>query len=239
MRYIYGPVKSRRLGLSLGIALTPYKTCSFSCIYCQLAQTKDLTLERKEYIPEQDILSELNTWLQNNAELTKQLNYITLCGPGEPTLNLGIGRLIAQIKKAYRTPIAVISNASLFGFAGVRSELLGADLIVPSLDAASEEIFRKINQPVKEIRLEDIAAGLVALRREFKGKIWLEVMLVKGVNDDLRQIKRLKKIIDQINPDKVQINSPVRMAAGSKISSVGKTKLGKIKEILGDKAEIV
>jgi len=239
MKYIYGPVKSRRLGLSLGITLTPYKVCSFDCIYCQLGVTTVKTIERKEYIPVEEIIKELNLWLQNNSAKAKELNYITLSGSGEPTLNTKIGQLITGIKKITFVPIAVITNASLLKTDSVRQALLHADLIVPSLDAATQEIFMRIDQPQEGMNIEEAIKGLVQLRREFRGKIWLEVMLVKGVNDDLRHIKKLREAIDLINPDKLQLNSPVRITAQKNVLSTGRDKLEKIKEILGDKCEII
>lgn len=239
MRYIYGPVKSRRLGFSLGLSLTPHKVCSFDCVYCQLGKTTEKTVQQKEYIKIEEIIDELKLWLTNNANELKTLNYITLSGSGEPTLNIKIGELIAEIKKISAIPVAVITNASLIADAAVRQALLIADLIVPSLDAVKPQTFENINRPVAGINVENIINSLINLRREFRGKIWLEVMLVKGINDDLRQIKKLKGVIDNINPDKIQLNSPVRTTAEPNVLPVEKNKLEKIKEILGDKAEII
>jgi wyosine [tRNA(Phe)-imidazoG37] synthetase (radical SAM superfamily) len=239
MKYIYGPVKSRRLGLSLGISLTPYKICDFDCIYCQLGKTEEPVVTRKEYARTEDILNELKSWWENNTEVKKILNYITISGSGEPTLNTKIGEVITEIKKITATPIAVITNASLLNDIGVRQALLTADLIVPSLDTVSPEIFRQIDRPHPDIKIEEIICGLVSLRKEFSGKIWLEVMIVKGVNDDLAQIRKLKDVIDKINPDKVQLNSPVRTTTEKNIFPTDKRKLNKIKEILGDKCEII
>lgn len=239
MKYIYGPVKSRRLGLSLGITLTPYKTCSFDCVYCQLGKTTIQTVERKEYIPIDEILMELKSWFENNAEVAKDLNYITFAGAGEPALNLRIGRLIEEIKKISAVPITVITNSSLLTSLSLRQELMNADLIIPSLDAATAEVFMKISRPHENTDLEEIIKGLIELRKEFKGKIWLEVMLVKGLNDDIRHIKKLKNITDQINPDKIQLNSPVRTTAEPDIFPVDKAKLEKIKDIFGESCGII
>jgi len=239
MKYIYGPVKSRRLGLSLGITLTPYKVCSFNCVYCQLGKAIGTTSERREYIPIQEIINELKPWLKNNSQEAKDLNYITLSGSGEPTLNIKIGHLIAEIKKITAVPVAVITNASLANVTEVRHALLEADLIIPSLDAVTPEIFTKVDRPKEGINIEEIINGLMSLRKEFKGKIWIEVMLVKGINDNLVQIKKLKEIIDKINPDKIQLNSPVRTTAEENILAVDRKRLEKFKEVLGDKCEII
>jgi len=239
MKYIYGPVKSRRLGLSLGVTLTPYKICSFNCVYCQLGKTINTTSQRREYIPIQEIINELKLWLQNNIIEAKDLDYITFSGSGEPTLNIKIGQLIAEIKKITAVPVAVITNASLLNVALVRQALLEADLIIPSLDAVTPEIFAKVDQPQENIDIKDIISGLIDLRKEFKGQIWLEVMLVKGINDDLAHARKLKDIIDKINPGRIQLNSPVRTTAENNVLAVDKKKLMKFKEILGDKCELI
>jgi len=239
MKYIYGPVKSRRLGLSLGITLTPYKVCSFNCVYCQLGRSGGTTAQRREYILASEIINELKLWLQNNVQEAKNLNYITFSGSGEPTLNIKIGQLIAQIKKITALPVAVITNASLIGIPALRHELLAADLIIPSLDAVTPEIFAMVDKPQEGIKIDDIINGLISLRKEFKGKIWLEVMLVKGINDDLAHIRKLKDVIDKINPDRIQLNSPVRATAEEGILAVDNNKLEKFKEILGQKCDII
>lgn len=239
MKYIYGPVKSRRLGLSLGLSLTPHKTCNLDCLYCQLGKTEEPALERKEYVRIEDILTELKSWIQENPDEAKHLQFITISGSGEPTLNSKIGELIKEIRKISASSVAVITNATLLGDSAVRQALLGADLIVPSLDTVSPEIFKKINRPHKGLNLEDISNGLISLRKEFRGKIWLEVMLVKGVNDDLGQIRKLREITERINPDKIQLNSPVRTTAEENIFPLKKKKLEKIKEILGERAEVI
>lgn len=239
MKYIYGPVKSHRIGFSLGLSLTPYKVCSFDCVYCQLGRTTEKTIQRKEYIKISEIIDELRAWLANNPDEAKNLNYITLSGSGEPTLNAGIQNLIREIKKVTAIPVAVITNASLLNDASLRREIMTTDLIVPSLDAVSPEIFAKVDRPHEDIKIENIIDGLISLKKEFKGKIWLEVMLCRGINDDIRQIRKIKEVADRINPDKIQINSPVRKSTEQNIFSVDKAKLEKIKEILGDRAEII
>jgi wyosine [tRNA(Phe)-imidazoG37] synthetase (radical SAM superfamily) len=239
MKYIYGPLKSRRLGLSLGISLTPYKICSFDCVYCQLGRTTSKTSQRDEYVKEEEIVTELKSWLQNNPQDAQSLNCITFSGSGEPTLHIKIGQLISQIKALQPVPVVVITNASLFSSAQVRNELMAADLVIPSLDAASDEIFQKIDRPSQDIKAEDIISGLADFRKDFRGKIWLEVMLVKGINDSLEHARKLKDAIERISPDKIQLNSPVRATAEDNILPVDKAKLEKIREILGDKCEII
>ncbi|MCX5714696.1 MAG: radical SAM protein [Candidatus Omnitrophica bacterium] len=239
MKYIYGPLESRRLGVSLGVSLTPYKICSFDCIYCQLGRTSEKTIESKEYISIDEILAELRLWMEHHPQAISDLQYITLSGSGEPTLNTNIGRLIIEIKKLSSVPVAVITNASMLSSPQVRRALAGADLIVPSLDAVKEEVFIRIDRPHEKIKVEEVIEGLVDLRKEFRGKIWLEVMLVKGLNDDLRHIRKLKEVIEQVNPDKIQLNSPVRATTERDVIAVPKIKLEKIRGMLGDRCEIV
>jgi wyosine [tRNA(Phe)-imidazoG37] synthetase (radical SAM superfamily) len=239
MRYIYGPVKSRRLGLSLGISLTPHKICNFDCIYCQLGRTKELISARLEYARIDELISELRNWFTYNPEEAKILSYITLSGLGEPTLNIKIGDAIKEIKKITSLNIAVITNASLLNNIKVRQALLGADLILSSLDTVSPEVFVKLNRPATSVKIDDVISGLINLSREFKGKIWLEIMLLSRVNDDLRQIRKLKEVVQVINPDKIQLNSPLRTTAEPNVLPVDKNKLEKIKEILGEKCEVL
>jgi wyosine [tRNA(Phe)-imidazoG37] synthetase (radical SAM superfamily) len=239
MRYIYGPVNSRRMGSSLGISLTPHKVCDFNCVYCQLGKAGQRFLERKEYFRVDEIISEVNSWIANNPDAAKALDFVTLSGSGEPTLNSGIGVLIDSLKKTLKVPVGVITNSSLLGDPVVRGQLLGADLLVPSLDAVTEEAFQKIDRPCPGIKLEEIIEGLVSLRKEYKGKIWLEVMLVKGLNDNLAHTRRLKDVIERINPDRVQLNSPVRFTAEEGVEPLDAKHLVKIKELLGDKCEVI
>lgn len=239
MKYVYGPVKSRRIGYSLGLSLACHKVCDFDCVYCQLGKTTEPITQRKEYVRTEEIINELKSWLQNNPQLEKTLDYITISGSGEPTLNIGIGQVISQIKKITACRIAVITNASLLNDAQVRLSISEADLILPSLDSVVPQAFSKIDRPHPDIKLDQIINGLISLRKEFRGQIWLEVMLVKGINDDLRYIKKLKEVIDRINPHKIQLNSPVRTTAEPNVFPVEKNKLDKIKEILGEKCEII
>jgi wyosine [tRNA(Phe)-imidazoG37] synthetase (radical SAM superfamily) len=193
---------------------------------------------QKEYVSIEEVIAELKSWLSCNPDQAKQLDFVTISGMGEPTLNSRIGEVIAQAKKLTDAKIAVITNSSLLRLLNLRLAMREADLIVPSLDAADEATFQEIDRPDKDISLEDIVNGLAALRREFRGKIWLEVMVVKGLNDSLEHARNLKELIDRINPDKVQLNSPVRTTAESEVLPADKGRLEKICEILGDKCEI-
>lgn len=239
MKYIYGPVRSRRMGLSLGVSLTPQKVCQLDCVYCQIGPTTNKTSRRAVYADPKDILAELQSWLEINKETAAELDYITLAGAGEPTLHCDIGLLISRIKAMSAVKVAVITNSCALTDRAVRADLLQADLIVPSLDAVTQEVFAKVNRPAAGLNIADIIEGLADLRKEYRGKIWLEIMLAKGVNDDIRQIRKFKDVIGRISPDLIQLNSPVRSTTEKDISAVDKAKLEQIREILGEKAQIV
>ncbi len=234
--YFYGPVPSRRLGFSLGVDLLPKKTCSFNCLYCQLGLSSKKTAKRFSSLKLSKFKEDLGEIINRNPEI----NYITISGSGEPTLHKGLDKIIATIKKVTRNkyPVAVITNSSLLYRKGVRDELKMADLIVPSLDAASEKTFSKINRPLKGVTLKKIVSGLISLRKEFKGKIWLEIMLISGINDSKGEIEKFREIIKRINPDKIQLNLPVR-PAGVKISLPRESKIEMIKKVLGKSSKVV
>ena len=239
LKYIYGPIKSRRLGLSLGVSLSAEKICNLDCIYCQWGSVGKTVAARKEYVGSEAVIADLRSWIKDHPAEFKALKFVTFSGLGEPTLNPALGQLIKEVRALTGAKIAVITNATLLGDPLVRREVLEADLIVPSLDAVDQETFQKIDRPDKSLKLNEIIDGLIALSKEFKGKIWLEVMLVAGVNDSPKHIQELKQIIQRINPDKIQLNSPVRTTAEKDVFCVDKANLQQIKEIFGDKAEIV
>jgi wyosine [tRNA(Phe)-imidazoG37] synthetase (radical SAM superfamily) len=233
--HVYGPVPSRRLGFSLGVDILPYKTCSFDCVYCQLGKTAQKTWRRGRFIPTYEILAQIRRAVRSG----RRIDHITFSGSGEPTLNVEIGRLIREIKKVTSTPVAVLTNSSLLSRKSVRQALRAADVVVPSLDAATAAGFRRVNRPHPSIRVGNIIGGLERFRREFKGQIWLEIMLVKGVNDSPSDIQALKRVIDRINPDKVQLNTVVRPPAEKWAEPLGPKALENIKKELGGQAEVV
>ncbi len=232
--HLYGPVPSRRLGYSLGVDLLPFKTCSLSCIYCQLGNSPKKTIRRINPYSEKKILEEIKEFLKTGA----RVDFITFSGSGEPTLNKSIGWLIREIKFT-KIPVAVLTNSTLLSRAGVRKELAAADVVVPSLDAATQRIFEKINRPHPSLKIEKIIEGLVKFRKEFKGQIWLEIMLVEGVNDSPAEIKKLKEAADRINPDKIQLNTVIRPPAEKTAKPLTLEEMNKIKELFGEKAEVV
>jgi len=206
MSHLFGPVPSRRLGRSLGVDLIPRKTCPFDCIYCEVGPTTNQTETRLDYQADA-ILAELAAYVRQGPP---ELDYITLAGSGEPTLNLGLGRIIDRIKALTGVPVAVLTNGALLYLPEVRQELQDADLVLPSLDAAREETFRAINRPLTGYPLSRLLEGLEACRREYQGRLWLEVMLLKGLNDNEADLEALRRVLRRLAPDKVQLNTAVR-----------------------------
>lgn len=233
--YIYGPVPSRRLGYSLGVDILPFKTCTLNCIYCQLGATPKKAQRRKDFFPHNDILKEIDAAIKSG----RQIDTITFSGSGEPTLNAGLGNLIRRIKKITKIPVAVLTNSTLLSLKSVRGALKAADLVVPSLDAATQDIFEKINRPPSSLKVNKIIRGLKLFRRDFSGKIWLEIMLVKGVNNSPSQIKEFKNIISVIKPDRVQLNTVVRPPAESRAKPLSREELEGIRRTIGDRVEII
>lgn len=203
-QHLFGPVPSRRLGVSLGVDLVPFKYCSMNCIYCEIGKTTNLTIQRDEYVSFREIRRELDDYLGKGPHL----DYITFSGAGEPTLNSRIGEIITFLKENYsRYKIALITNSSLMSDTGLRREIREIDLILPSLDAATQGIFEKINRPEESLKTKEIIAGLVSFRRESSAEMWLEIFLLPGINDNEEELKCLKQAVEIIDPHRVQLNS--------------------------------
>lgn len=210
MKYIFGPVNSRRLGQSLGIDLLPFKTCSLDCVYCECGWTTTQTLERREWVPTAEVIAELDEVLGARPAL----DYVTFSGSGEPTLHNGIGRIIAHIKTHYpQYRVAVLSNATLLGDPGVQADLRHADLVVPSLDAATQSAFDAICRPTPDMAVEDIIEGIAGFRRGFAGLLLLEIFIITGINDKPAELAALREAALRIAPDAVQLNHLDRPAA--------------------------
>lgn len=232
---VFGPVVSRRLGMSLGVDLVPMKTCSFNCIYCQLGETTRTSVERRRLSDTERLVAEVQEILGSGRDI----DYVTLSGSGEPTLDVGIGEIIHRLKSAFDKPIAILTNGSMFMNAEVREAVLEADLIMPSLDAATEVVFQKVNRPHRSITLDKLLAGLERLRREYTGKIWLEAMLVKGVNDDESHLRALARLVQELRPERVQLNTVVRPPADSSVKPLDHNEMEAARQLFGPEAEII
>lgn len=231
--YVYGPVPSRRLGLSLGLSIVPRKTCTIDCIYCQCGKTTRKTLRRERFYPVEEIIADVR-----NAISGRKVEFLTFSGEGEPTLNQDIGRIIRRLKREFRIPVAVLTNSTLLTDAQVRRDLYPADLVVPSLDAADQRTFARVNRNHRGLRVADILDGLVGFRRHFRGQLWLEVMLVKGSNDDREHVVRLCQAAWRIQPDRVHLNTVVRPPADPRARPMEHDDLEQIRRLLGPDAEI-
>ena len=236
MYHVFGPVPSRRLGMSLGIDLIPYKTCSYDCIYCELGKTTHKTTIRKEYFSKDLVLTQLAEYL---PILDSPPDYITISGSGEPTLNSEIGAIISAIKQMTAIPVAVITNSSLLFMDEVKEALVGADIVLPSLDAVSSLVFRYINRPDPSLDINEINNGLIDFRKEFTGQIWLEILLCRVANDDPVEVERMRAKIEKIKPDKVHVNTVVRPPSEDFAYPLSEKKLNSLREMLGVRAEII
>lgn len=227
MRYIFGPVKSRRLGVSLGIDVIPFKLCSFNCVYCECGATTHLTAEVKEYIPADDIIRELDAVLSKSPEL----DVVTFSGSGEPTLNSGIGKIIKHLKMNYpQYKVAVLTNSTTLRIPEVRRSIIQADLIVPSLDAASEDVFNRMMKPAPGINVNEIIEGLISLRRDFSGEICLEIFIIEGINDTPSELKLLREASEKISPDEIHLNSLDRPGTEKWVKPVSPERMQEIKK---------
>jgi wyosine [tRNA(Phe)-imidazoG37] synthetase (radical SAM superfamily) len=233
--YIYGPVPSRRLGFSLGVDILPFKTCSMDCVYCQLGAVSKTTVRRKKYVPAREVFAQIKAALSSG----RRIDAVTFSGSGEPCLNSGIGLIIRGLKKITDIPVVVLTNSSCLASERCRRELAEADIVVPSLDAATAPIFKKINRPHSGLEIGGIIDGLARFRREYKGRIWLEIMLVKGLNDSPAHLKKLKAAVSRIKPDRIQLNTVVRPPAEKSARPLGRRELEKIRAFFGPKAEII
>lgn len=203
-KHLFGPVPSRRLGMSLGVDLIPHKICSLNCVYCECGCTTTHTLERKAYVPVEEIYLELEDFFQKHPDP----EYFTFSGAGEPTLHSQLGEAISYVKKHRpRIPVAVLTNGTLFHLPGVREELMQADLVLPSLDAATQEAFEKVNRPVGRFSVDRYLEGLMDFSAEFPGEIWMEVLILPGYNDDKANLMAIKDILEKMNPDRIQLNT--------------------------------
>jgi len=236
MKYIFGPVPSRRLGMSLGVDIVPFKTCTLDCIYCQLGVTTDKTAERQSFVPQDEVLAELKQVLDEDA---KRVDFITFSGSGEPTLNSQIGEMINSIKTFTDVQVAVLTNGTLLYREDLREDLSQADLVVPSLDAMTDETLAKVNRPDKNITAQKSIDGLKAFSQEFKGKIWLEIMLVKDINDNPDELKQMADFVRTLKLDKIHLNTVIRPPAESFAQPITPEEMQKIVSLFDDRAEVI
>jgi wyosine [tRNA(Phe)-imidazoG37] synthetase (radical SAM superfamily) len=230
MKHLFGPVFSRRLGLSQGIDLLPPKTCNFDCIYCEINRAARLSCDRGEHVPTDEIIAEIDDLL-GNEDRVRDIDFFTITASGEPTLHTGIGRIINHIKEMTDKPVAILTNGSLLYLKDVRDDLSQADIVIPSLDTARPESFRKINRPAKCCKdLATIIMGIALFSHEFTGEVWLEILFVENINDTPEDIKALKNAIESIAPTRVQLNTVARPPYESFARPLSRKRMEEIKD---------
>ncbi len=234
-RFVYGPVPSRRLGFSLGVDIIPYKTCTLDCVYCQLGTVRRTTCRRRAWFSVPEVLAQIRAAVAS----ARRVDYITFSGSGEPTLNTILGPLIHAIKKATRIPVAVLTNGTLLTRRGVRAAIAAADLVVPSLDAADPATFAAVNRPHLSLDAKRVIEGLIRFREEFRGQLWLEIMLVRGVNDSPAHLRALKAAAEAVSPDRIQLNTVVRPPAERSARPLTPRELERARRVFGPRAEVV
>lgn len=209
LRYVFGPVMSGRLGRSLGLDLLGARICSMNCVYCESGRLMRLTTARKPYVPATELLAELRAWEADRAGRGDPLpDVATLGGMGEPTLNSDMPGIIDGVREILPgVPVAVLTNASLMTDPSVRAELAHADIVLPSLDSLAPEEFARVNRGHPSLDPAAIAAGILAFRRESAARIWLEILLVAGVNDSAENLERLAAYCAQLAPDRVDVTT--------------------------------
>ncbi|HNX53274.1 MAG TPA: radical SAM protein [Pontiellaceae bacterium] len=234
-KYLFGPVPSRRLGRSLGIDVTPFKTCSFDCVFCQCGCTTRLVTERSEFVPFEEVCAEIEQWLKADG----QADVITFAGSGEPTLYSRLGELIDFIKARTKIPVIVLSNGTLLHRITVRDELLKANVVKVSLSAWDDVSFKKINRPARGLSFDQLLAGLRDFRTVFRGELWLEVFLMEGINTRPEHVEKIAAAAAGIRPDKIHLNTAVRPPAEAAVRPVAKEKLEAFCGLFTPRAEVI
>lgn len=233
-KYLFGPLMSRRFGRSLGIDLCPMKTCSYDCVFCQLGRTPSTTIERGEFYPLKDVCDELSGWLDAGGVA----EYITLAGSGEPTLYSRFGELIDFIHSKTDIPVLILSNGSLFNLPEVRTAAAKADVVKLSMSAWNQQLLEVVNRPANGIAFKEMLEGEITFRREFAGKLVVEVFLLGGMNAIQFDIAKIADCVARINPDAIHLNTVTRPAAEDFAYAVDKEKLEEFAELFTPKAEI-
>lgn len=229
-KHIFGPVLSRRLGLSLGVDLIPFKTCSYDCIYCECGSTTVKTITRQNFFPAEHVIAELRDVLASRPHLDS----ITLAGSGEPTLSRSLGPVITFVKREYpEYTLSVLTNGSLMTDRDVREELASADRVIPTLTSVSQETFGRIHRPHPSLRIAEIIEGMVQFQKIYNGSLWLEVFVIPGLNTTAGELIGLKAAIGRIDPDHVQLNTLDRPSAEGWVQATSDAELERVRAVLG------
>jgi len=237
VQHVFGPVPTRRLARSLGIDPVPLKTCNFSCVYCQLGRTRRMTLKRKPFFGVTGIVAEVATALDRHQPA--DIDWITLVGSGETTLSSRLGSLVYFVKSLSHLPVAVITNGSMLHIPKVRAELANADAVLPSLDAGTDELYRRINRPHHDLTFAEHVEGLIEFRKTYRGKLWVEVMLLGGVNDSTVALNDIATVLERVKPDEIHISTPTRPPAELWVELPKTDGLERAESILGRVAKVL
>jgi len=235
MKYLFGPVPSRRFGRSLGVDLTPFKTCSLDCVFCQLGHTTNKTVERREYVPVGKVLLEIGDWIRSGGKA----DYITLAGSGEPTLHSGFGEVIDFIHASTDIPVVLLTNGTTLHLPEVRADAARTDVVKVTLSAWDQESFELIHRPCPGLKFGRQLEGTCRFRDEFNGRLWLEVLLLEGLNSAPEDVGRIAKLIRRIRPDKTQLNTCVRPPAESTAVAVAEDKMAELAGLFAPPAEVI
>lgn len=232
--YLFGPVPSRRFGQSLGVDLTPYKTCSLDCVFCQLGRTMDKTTLRKAYVPMDAVLSEIKTWLRADG----RADYITLSGSGEPTLHAQFGELLAFIYNNSSIPAVLLTNGTLLHQPQVRASACRADVVKISLSAWDQASYERVNRPHSRLRFDQLVEGQIAFRAQFKGRLWMEVFLMEGINSQPEQVRKISALAEKIAPDCIHLNTAVRPPSEDFVMPLSKEKMSALVPLFQARTEV-
>lgn len=226
--HLFGPILSRRLGMSLGVDLVPAKVCNLDCVYCECGRTTDKTVIKDIYIDPDVIIAELDDLLGDNPP---HIDIITFTGSGEPTLNRGLGKIVSFMKEQYpQYNLGILTNSGFLNDPDIRRELYRFDYVLPSIDAMFEESFIKVNNPAKEHKCEDFVEGLRTFAKEYEGILWVELFILPGVNDTEKELTAFKEFFEDIKPTRLQINSMDRPGTCSWVEAPPMERLREIEE---------
>ena len=234
-KYLFGPVPSRRFGRSLGVDLTPYKTCSLDCVFCQLGRTTEKTVTRREYVPTDAVLAELKEWLKNDGKA----DYITLSGSGEPTLHLRFGEVLEFIHKNSTIPAVILTNGTMLQLPEVRDAAACANVVKVSLSAWDQTSYGWVNRPHPQLRFDHLVEGQKAFRAQFKGHLWMEIFLVGGMNSTPANVRKIAALAEEIDPDRIQLNTVIRPPAEDFATALSRERMEALIHLFNPTAEII
>ncbi len=234
-KYLFGPVPSRRFGRSLGVDLTPYKTCSLDCVFCQLGRTTAKTVTRQEYVPTDNVLAELAEWLETDG----QADYITLSGSGEPTLHSGFGKVLEFIRSKTAIPAVLLTNGTMLQLPEVRKAAAGANVVKVSLSAWNQASYQWVNRPHNQLQFDQLVQGQIDFRAQFKGQLWMEVFLIAGMNSMPADVGKIADHAKEIGPDRIQLNTAVRPPAEDYATALSEESMQALPLLFDPPAEII